>query len=156
MASSPAHSFDKSRAPQFKQLLEPETSGRAQRWNDRNNRARAKKKVILEKKRSYKTGEAVDPPFLSSFAVDDRVHDIVDEPDEAPIQSGHIPANAAPAYPANSYPRDDDSFSDIDMSVPISTFLRSLADQTEATLEQEQNEDDESGTSSIKTTDMSI
>jgi hypothetical protein len=35
----------------------------------------------------------------------------------------------------------------------MSTFLRSLADQ-HAVLEQ--NEDDESGTSSVKTTDMSI
>ncbi len=142
MASSPAPSFDESRAPQFKQLLEPETSGRAQRWNDRNNKARAKKRVNLKKKRSYKTGEAVGPPFLSSIA---------DEPDEAPIQSVQIPANVAPA---SSYPPpEDDSFSDVDWSEPMSTFLRSLADQ-HAVLEQ--NEDDESGTSSIKTTDMSL
>ena len=132
MASSPAPSFDESRAPQFKQLLEPETSGRAQRWNDRNNKARAKKRVNLKKKRSYKTGEAVDPPL-------------------APIQSVQIPANVAPA---SSYPPpEDDSFSDVDWSEPMSTFLRSLADQ-HAVLEQ--NEDDESGTSSIKTTDMSL
>jgi hypothetical protein len=131
MASSPAPSFDESRAPQFKQLLEPETSGRAQRWNDRNNRTQAKKRVNLEKLRSYKTGEAVDPPL-------------------APIQSVQIPANIAPA---SSYPPEDDSFSDVDRSEPMSTFLRSLADQ-HAVLEQ--NEDDESGTSSIKTTDMSL
>jgi hypothetical protein len=141
MASSPAPSFDESRAPQFKQLLEPETSGRAQRWTDRNNRARAKKEVNLKKKRSYKTGKAVDPPFLSSIA---------DEPDEAPIQSVQIPANVAPA---SSYPPEDDSFSDVDRSEPMSTFLRSLADQHTVL---KQNEDNESGTSSVKTTDMSI
>jgi hypothetical protein len=97
---------------------------------------------------------------LSHFAVDNCVHNVVDELDEAPIQSGQIPANVAPACPAHPaclHPRKDDSFSDIDRSKPMSTFIRSLADQTEAMLEQEQNKDNnENGTSSVKTMNMPI
>jgi hypothetical protein len=154
---------------QSKQLFGSRTTGFAQRQNKRNDKAEDKKRVNLESLRSYGPGEALDPPFLSSFAVDDLVHDLVDEPDAAPIQSGEIPANVAPAYSAYSYPREDasfsdidstpgcedDSFSDIDSSVPMSTFIRSLADQAEA-MEQEVNEDDESVARSIRTTDMSL
>jgi hypothetical protein len=72
-----------------------------------------------------------------------------------PIHSGQIPANVAPAYSAYySYPREDDSssfsdmdsndsFSDIDSSVPMSAFMRSMADEAEAM-------EDEFGTSTLE------
>jgi hypothetical protein len=74
MASSPAPSFDESQAPQFKQLLEPETSGRAQRWNDRNNRARAKKKVNLEKSALAKRVKLLTPHSCRALLMSQTKH----------------------------------------------------------------------------------
>jgi hypothetical protein len=149
MASSP-----ESRAPQFKEHFDHEISGTGfeNRQNKRNDRIQDKKRLNLESLRSYLPGKAVDPPFLlPGEAVD------FDEPDEAPI-----PANLAPAYPANSYPREDDSSSVADSSQPMSAFIRAMADQAEAmelAMEQEINEDDESendSTRSIRTIDMDV